>query len=271
MARAIAREAAENRTLFLPLQVIFAGLFLAPVLIAGIAWLLARPAGRPWRALAWGYLALVVIYLATAGKGYYAIGYFAALFAAGAIVTEGWLGRGRRALRRGILVVAIVASAIFISVMTLPIIPIDVVGSTPIPEIYTESAEQVGWPQLADAVADAADSLPPDERALAVVFASNYAAAGASELLGAARKMPPVYSGHNSYWEWGPPPEVDGPVILVGWHGTYLPPGFRDCRLVGAVDNGVRVENEDQGDAIQVCGGRTGTWAEMWPHARHLD
>jgi len=86
-------------------------------------------------------------------------------------------------------------------------------AQTPISEVYPESAEQVGWPELVETVAAAADELTADEREHAVILAINYGEAGAVELLG--EDLPPVYSGHNGFGFWGPPPEEATNTILV--------------------------------------------------------
>ena len=56
--------------------------------------------------------------------------------------------------------------------------------------------------------------LPADQRAHAVIFTYGYSQASALELLGT--NLPPIYLGHNAYWNWGPPPADDTVVVLVG-------------------------------------------------------
>ena len=57
-------------------------------------------------------------------------------------------------------------------------------------------------------------SLPADERARAVILTNDYSEASPLILLGTG--LPPVYSGHNAYWSWGPPPDDRTVVIHVG-------------------------------------------------------
>jgi hypothetical protein len=71
-----------------------------------------------------------------------------------------------------------------------------------------------GWQELVDSVERVVALLPSEERRRAVVFATNYGEAGAVEVLGAGRDLPPVVCGHNSYWEWRPD-KIDGPVIAL--------------------------------------------------------
>ena len=60
------------------------------------------------------------------------------------------------------------------------------------------------------------EALPTGDREGAVVLTGNYGQAGALEQLGPALGLPPVVSGHNSYWLWGPGPYRGGTLISVG-------------------------------------------------------
>jgi hypothetical protein len=53
-------------------------------------------------------------------------------------------------------------------------------------------------------VARVCDRLSPEERAAACIYAPSYGPSGALELLGRRDHLPPVISGHNNYWIWGP-------------------------------------------------------------------
>ncbi len=78
-------------------------------------------------------------------------------------------------------------------------------------------ADQFGWPELAETFADFYNRLPEDDKAEACILAGNYGEAGALEFFGPALGLPPVISGHNSYFLWGPG-ECTGEVILYyGW------------------------------------------------------
>ena len=97
---------------------------------------------------------------------------------------------------------------------------------------------------------------------------ANYGEAGALEWYGSDV---PVFSGHNGYAAWGPPAGVlTGPVVLVGYEGA--PDWAVGCRTVARVDNGVDVDNEEQGGIVQVCDGPRArgptVWAEVTPARR---
>ena len=79
-----------------------------------------------------------------------------------------------------------------------------------------------------------------------------------------------MFSGHNGYAAWGPPPaDLTGPVVLVGYEG--VPAWVHGCRPVASVDNGVDVDNEEQGGTVQVCAGPRGSWADVWDEVSRLD
>jgi hypothetical protein len=102
-----------------------------------------------------------------------------------------------------------------------------------------------------------------------VILASNYGEAGALELLGTG--LPPVYSGHNGFWDWGPPPADRTVVVHVGgWTAADWSRFFVGCRTVAQIDNGLRIENQEQGQAISVCSGLLASWTAIWPNLRSL-
>ncbi|HEX5149674.1 MAG TPA: glycosyltransferase family 39 protein, partial [Candidatus Limnocylindrales bacterium] len=268
MARVLAARARAERGTFLLELLLIGGTFLAFVPIIGTVRLLVARDARPWRAIGWASIVVVVIVVATSGKSYYMAGILPVLIAAGAVPIERWIGRGRT-LARPIAfgAAALVAGALMV-ILALPIVPVASLASTPIPEIYNEASEQVGWPELVATVRSVVDELPAAERERAVILTANYAEAGALELLGG--DLPPVFSGHNGYWDWGPPPAGSSVGIIVaggGWRTT----GASDCTTEGKVDNGVGVENEEQGTAIRVCRRMPSDWGRVWPQLRHLD
>jgi 4-amino-4-deoxy-L-arabinose transferase-like glycosyltransferase len=269
MASGIAADTAENRAMLLPTQILLGGSFLFPIVVAGLWRLLRVREARPWRPLALAYLLLLVLLYATAGKGYYAVGLLPPLMAAGAVAAAGWLGRGGR-WRAVPIAVAALPSAAFVAVVMLPILPPQALADSVVPDLYGESAEQLGWPELVATVERATDQLAPDERARAIILTANYGEAGALELLG--HDLPPVYSGHNSYADWGPPPVDRDVVLLVGhWTSSYWAPFFGRCEAAGRIDNGLGLDNEEQGATVSICRDLRRSWTESWPSIRHLD
>lgn len=77
------------------LQVLLLGPPLAVVWVAGLISLLRSQQLMLVRFFAWAWLTLAVVFMASGGKPYYLAGLLPVLTAAGALVTDGWLARGR--------------------------------------------------------------------------------------------------------------------------------------------------------------------------------
>jgi hypothetical protein len=255
---------------FPPFQLLMTNPLLAPLWIAGLVALLRGGWARPWRPLAVAYLLFVGFYTLVGGKPYYAFGFYPLLFAAGAV----WLARRRE--RRGqaglplrrLLPVVAVAAALSVPLL-LPVLPASTLRT--IAKVNYDAGETFAWPTYVAQVLRVRDGLPPAERAGVVAVTGNYGEAGALARYGGAWGREAVYSGHNSYWWWGPP-AGDGRVVLVvgyGEHRDFLQRQFRSVTLAGRLDNGQGIGNEEQGQPIWVCRGLVGTWAASWRDWRH--
>lgn len=250
---------AEPPALFLPFQLVLVSPVLVPVWVAGLVVLWRDPS---LRALALAYPLLAVVFLLTGGKPYYLAGLYPLLLAAGATPTVRWARRSRS--RAPLLVTGLALSAAVSAVVGLPVVPQDRLAASGVLELNEDAGETVGWPALVDLAAHAANG---DE---VVLLAENYGQAGAIDRYGPAHGLPPAYSGHNGYAAWGPPPERDLPVVVVGFSDAQRTAWLSGCRLVGRVDNGLGVQNEEQGTPVHRCDGHRRTWAELWPGVERL-
>jgi 4-amino-4-deoxy-L-arabinose transferase-like glycosyltransferase len=259
-----------NRVQLLPLQLLLIGPLLAPLWLGGLWWLLRRDQARPYRPLGLAYVSLLSIILVAGAKPYYTMGFLLALLGAGGVVAEGWLrAQGGRRLALG---VAIVVSAAVAAALTLPLVPERNVHATPIPEINEDAIETIGWPALAATVGRVWNRLPASERSHAVVYASNYGEAGAIARFGPLLGIPRAYSGHNAFWRFGRPPDAARPIIVVGYRDPALLRGrFDGCALSARIDNGVALDNEEQGAPVWTCSTTAGAWANLWPQLRSLN
>ena len=196
-------EGSESRAGLVPLQLLLVGPLLVPVLAVGLWGLVRDPRMRPWRALGFAYVALLVLTFATAGKPYYTAPFLLCLLAAGSPAVERWLtSQSRRAL----LAAALAVSAALSIVIALPVVPAEPA------RVDTDRRSQRGrdrdrW--LAGARRHSCGgvrSLPPAQRATAVVFTGNYGEAGAIDRYGPALGLPRAHSAHNAYARFGVPP-----------------------------------------------------------------
>ena len=269
MAQAIGGYAADNRAAIVPTLWLSAGFFLFPISIAGWAWLLRASAAAPWRAIGIAGVVVLLLVVVSGGKAYYGIGILAPFMAAGAVLLDRWIGRGRRRLRAATFTIAAVLSGALMVYLTLPVLPVATFATTSLPTLDPTLAEQVGWPEYVATVERVVAALPADERAHAVILTNDYSEASPLILLGTG--LPPVYSGHNSYWSWGPPPPDRTIVIHVGdWRPTDYPNYFTGCQAVATVDNGLDVSNSMQGETVSVCTGLKAPWTTMWPALRTI-
>jgi 4-amino-4-deoxy-L-arabinose transferase-like glycosyltransferase len=268
MAHAIAvNKGPDDRVNFVPFQLLLLGLGLVPVWVAGLLGLLRDPAWRPVRALGWAYPVVSIIVLVTGGQVYYTFGLLALYLAAGCVRAERWVAAGRRT---GWIVAALATSVPFGLVIALPLVPVAHLGV--IGTINQAARDQVGWPAYVRQVAAAYAALPAADRARTAVLAQNYGEAGAIARFGPADGLPTaVYSGQNQLYHYGPPPESDTAAVAVGFDPDGLAGAFATCERVGTLDNGVGVDNEEQGRPILVCRGRTAPWAALWPGFQHYD
>ena len=261
-----ADEAGESRAALLPLQLLLVSPLLVPVLATGLWGLLRDPALRPWRALGLAYPFLLAVMLLLGAKPYYAAPLLVCLLAPGAVVAERWL---RSRVRTVLLGAAIVATAAVSVVLALPAVPVDRLHETPVADINEDAIETVGWPELVGTVARVHSALPEAARRAAVVFTGNYGEAGAVDRFGPAFGLPRAYSGHNAYARFGIPPGSEGPVIVLGYRDPSR--DFDGCRAAATIDNGVELENEEQGGTVFVCERPRRPWRDAWQTLRHLD
>jgi len=261
-------DGAENRVMFVPLQLIYVSPVLVPVWVAGIVRLWRDPAVRFARAVAVSYPVLCVVLLVLGGKPYYSIPLLVVLTAAGAEPTLRWLARG--AGRRVVAGVAAVAGAAMSVVVGLPVLPVSSLG--PALALNTEQGEQVGWREFTATVATVWDRIPEGERDGAVIFTSNYGQAGAIEFYRDEFGLPAPYSGHMSYADWGPPADASGgPVVLVGeFDLAEVNEVFTGCERVVEHDNGFGVDNDEQGTDVLLCAGPSAPWSSIWPELRRF-
>ena len=247
--------------LFPPFLLVLVSPLLVPVWALGWWRLLRDPALATWRAFALASALLVVVFMASGGKPYYVAGFYPVLLAAGAEPVAEWTRRS--AARAKALGAALVLSLVMNAAIVLPVLPVTAIGVSN--ALNPDLGETVGWPRFADTVAGVRAGLPD---ARVAVLAHNYGEAGAVD-----RYLPslrPAYSGHNAYWDLGPPPDDATAVIVVGYAPEQLGAWFGRVEPAARIDNGVGLDNEEQGVRVWVARDRRAPWRELWPQLRRL-
>jgi hypothetical protein len=229
-------------------QVLSMGPGNALVWMVGLGYALVARAARPFRILAWIYLAVALLLLLSGRSraGYLAVAY-PMLLALGATAWErATAGKHRWWMRVPVTAIVVVLGLVAMP-FALPVLKVDAFiryqaalhmqPSTeehhrmgPLPQQY---ADQFGWPELTSLVATAYQRLTPEERRHCRVFGQNYGEAGAIDVLGRKLGLPPAMSGHNSYWLWGPG-SFDGSVlIIIGGDSNDNLEFFQQIEIVG--------------------------------------
>jgi hypothetical protein len=276
---------------FLGQQVLLAHPLSLPLWAAGLGWLLAARAVRPWRALGILYLAVLALLMASgASKPYYLAPAYPVLFAAGGVAAERALEligrrRGRRRTplpRLQAAVLAILAlGGLVIAPLALPILPVESfirysaalgikahsgerheLGALP-----QHFADMFGWEQMVEQVAQAWRKLPEGERAGAVIVAQNYGEAGAIEFFGPGHGLPRVISPHNNYWFWGPGEFSGQPLVVIGGREEDNRAACGSLEKVGEVHCGYCIPHENH-QPISICRDLKIPPQELWPRIR---
>jgi hypothetical protein len=271
-----------DRVMIIPLVLLLISPLLCWILILGFVATFRSAPLRSYRWIPVAFLILLAAMIITGGKPYYLGGFFPVGLALGSIPLVAWLERSRRR--------TIAAAAVF-AVFLPPTIafglPVAPVGSTVFQvavAVNPDMAETVGWSSLVDTVMDVVARTPGAGEADAIILARNYGEAGAlsrTRRLGpgtaadtgspSATRLPAVYSGHNAYAEWGPPPEAAQTAVVVGdFTDPELMAWFAECELAATYASPPGVDNEEDGALIRICERPRTTWAALWPQISRL-
>ena len=258
-----------GRAGFFPFQLVMVSPLLVPVWVAGLLAPFRRPTWRRLRFVSITYAALAVLYFAGNGHAYYLASLYPLLLGLGALPASEWTLRAPKRTRR--LIAALALSAAISGVIALPLLPErDLQGSIAM-ALNPAQGETVGWPRFVQTVASAWRRIPPGERGHTAIFTANYGEAGAIELFGPAQRLPRPYSGHNGFSEWGEPPASEDRVLLIGYEdAAEAAPYFERCTTLAVVNDGVGLDNEEQGLPVLLCR-VAGSWPALWPRLRHYD
>jgi hypothetical protein len=252
---------AGERIFYVLLQVVMFSPLTTVFWVAGLVFLLRRSRWDWARPVGVAYVVLFVLFAVVGGKGYYLAGLMPALIAAGVVgLLEVWP-------RRRVVLLGAASAVLGIAFWpaALPLLPADTFGRSFYASVVEEPLETIGWEPFTDQVNAVVESIPAGQRADAVIFTGNYGEAGALEFYGSPAD---VYSGHNGFGDWGPPPESAAPVVVVGYRDPTA--SFVGCDQAAVVDNGLDVDNEEQGASIWLCDGPRGGWAAAWSDLTHL-
>jgi 4-amino-4-deoxy-L-arabinose transferase-like glycosyltransferase len=256
-----------SRSALVPSVLLVVGPAVSIVLIVGLVVLLRSDRRRTDGWLAAGFLVFLGFLLITGGKAYYPAGLVPAVLAAGAPSVLSWVTRGRPwrpMLAVGLMIATVASTALVALPLARPGGPAYAIAVGVNPDL----AAEVGWPGYVDQVGEVMARLPAAQRPETVVLTQTYAEAAALDLLRPANgtTVPSVYSGHNGFWFWGPPPESAVDAIVIGQFSVAdLATGYRHCDSAGTVHTPPGVDNDLTGTPIYRCSGLRQPWSVLWP------
>jgi hypothetical protein len=265
---------------FLLQQIVLVHPLLLPLWLAGLGYTLFSQEGKTYRPLGIAYVVLFVAFMLTQAKDYFLAPAYPMLFAAGVLVIERFCSQPRWNWVKPSYASLVVIGGILTAPLVLPVLPVEtyvrLFGNSP--KVQTERlqtgqlpqyfADRFGWRNLTAAVAQVYKSLPPEDQAKTCIFASNYGEAGAISFFGKAYGLPPVISGHNQYYLWGPGNCTGQVLITVGVPQKDVEGGF-DSVTVAATTTCKYCMPFESNLPILICRGLKGSIKELWPGVRN--
>ena len=243
-----------------------------PLAGAGLAFYF-RKEGARYRLLGWTFVFVYLVLTLIGTKPYFLAPAFPILFSAGAVVFERLRPRPWLAWIRPTYLALLALSGILLAPDVMPILPlataVQVYGSPSQP-----LADRLGWESLTQTVQQVYAALPPDQRAQACILTANYGEAGALQQLAAPGTLPPIISGHNNYYLWGPGSCTGQVLIVVGYSAS-------DVQSTGALYNHITLAATERCQyclamenslPIYVLSSPTSPiFPPRWPSVKHYD
>jgi len=239
-------------------------LFVAPG-IAGLVGLRHDARFAPLLFLAAG---VELFFFAAGGKSYYAGPIYPLAYAAGAVWLDAHLVRPRTTVPA---LAAALGVWLVLLPIELPVLPTRTMVDAGLWKVRTDYAAMLGGQELARETAAAYDSIPPAQKAGAMIVAHYYGEAGPIDMYGPALGLPEPVSPHLTYWYWAPPHMDPQTAVLVGYTVDEGDRIFADCRQAATITNDSGVRNDFTGDAILVCSQPREPLWELWPSLQTLD
>jgi len=254
----------------------------APLWLAGLWYYFRDPEGKRFRVLGWTFVIILLCLLVLNGRVYYLAPAYPMLFAAGAIVFQNWAERHSwNWLKPAYAAVLLATGALLAPIAYFPILTpeqyiayvrvthlltpeIETHKLGPLPQLY---ADQFGWKEMAQVVADAYYRLPAGERKDCAIFSQNYGQAGAIDFFGAKMGLPNAVSGHQNYFYWGPRGYTGECMIVMDDRQERLSRLFESVEKVGTVYHPYSMPYEHF-DVFLCRRPRFGTLQEVWPTLR---
>ena len=247
----------------------------APLMLLGLWFYVFHQQGNRYRLLGWTFVITFVAFAVAGARSYYTAPIYPMLIAAGSVPLGNWLGRLSPLRSRatfGAQWTAIFVNGVISALLFLPLAPIGSSVWKITSKLHDQFREEIGWPDLAQAVAGVYTSLPPDERERAGILTGNYGEGGALNLYGPGLGLPHAMCLTNSFWYRGYDPRLPQTVIVAGFQVEQARKVFDHCTVAGKNTNSLGIENEESRDHpdILVCRNLRISWSDYWARSRRF-
>lgn len=240
-----------------------------PLAIAGLVFYF-RKTGARYRLLGWTFAIAYGVLTLLGTKAYFLAPAYPILFAAGAVMLERWELRPRLAWIRPAYIALLALVGILLAPAVMPILP-----ATTVVRYYGRLeqvlADRLGWATLTETVEQVYAALPPAQRAQACVLTSNYGQASALIQLAAPGALPPVISGHNNYYLWGPGSCSGQVLIAVGFPPADLQAAYADVTLAAIEKCQYCVSYEQEVPIVVGSNPKISNILQQWSAVKHYD
>jgi hypothetical protein len=246
--------------------------------IAGLIYLFTEKAAEKFRFLGIASILVIAILFLLRGKGYYTIGVFPFLIAAGAVSYE-----------RGIKKLWVkIAFPIILVLLTIPMLPMGlpvfksqglisyfrnlqskygiVIGRRfedgSIHSLPQDYADMLGWEELTR-VANNAYQKIRDKKA-AFIYAENYGQAGAITIIGKKYGLPDAVSFAESFQYWIPKqfnPDITSMVYINDKPGPDVKALFSKITVIGSITN---PDAREYGTTVYLCENPVQSFNSFW-------
>ncbi len=267
----------EDTLDFVVTQILVANPVNIPLVFLGLYFLLRSREGASYRLFGVALVFLFVLFVVINAKPYFYEAAYPILISAGSVLASQKLGQPRRWVPK-VMLIALVLSGILLAPLEMPLLPPSTfVGSYSALTGAANGAsaqgnagqfpqylgDRFGWDTMTATIAQVYDSLPLSEQSASCIFASNYGEASALTFLGKSDKLPPVISGHNNYYIWGPG-SCGAVLITVGVNATQLEKLYRNVTLAATVTCTYCMTTEDN-LPVYVATNPSQSLASVWP------
>jgi 4-amino-4-deoxy-L-arabinose transferase-like glycosyltransferase len=244
-----------------------------PLALLGLWFYLLREAGRRYRLVGWTFVVTFALFAVVGARSYYTAPLYPMLLAGGSVLLQMLLSEAQPGLSRVIYRaqwVSIALSGVAAALLTMPITPRGSAAWKFANVVHDQFREEVGWPELAQAVAQVYHSLSPEERQTTGILTGNYGEGGALNLYGPTLGLPHAMSLTNSFWYRGYDPKLPQIVIVTGFDLEEARKLFASCQVVAKNANPDGVVNEESRDHpdILLCRNLQLPWPVYWARYR---